>query len=1196
MGVFPEINRVWLTIDSNLYLWDYEDGHKYVGYSAPQVIVGVSLAKPLAGVWSPPPAWVLVVVTITQVILLSVNFVDGELRTEETGFSTSVDGIGMLSLASTNEGRVFLGGYDGNLYELSYTARSSFSLYSSCRLSNIDMGISGAVIKQFSPGLASWLFKGSSIIKVAVDCERSILYTLTQNSTITVYDIGGLYDCKKVGSTYEVNKNVQQFMQISYNLNVTNIIPIPQKESKTIHLLAITDDATRLYFSTTDTTLISTLETRQPPKGVFLIHAKRPGTLPFQVNCGVVTASTYYQGVTVFADPRIVGKDAIVASAPDYGTIFRNTTTNQFVGVGVMPPPSFSLTENASIFNAQVTVLAIAPEVQLQQDLLALSPLNLYVRQHLTPPPVFVFVSSLGLFKMSYIRPLDELAQIIRADMDIADFFNKYGDSRACTMALHISILGEPILQEKARSVFLSKAGTPKISGGQSNPATAVPQTATLIGSTVVNPTFTSSPGYEGLVLLLAAFFNSFWSRPLCVEQPYNPKIHADRKEILPSLVQAGVAKAPVKPPETVLVSRWDSKLLEDMSLFLQSLKAFFRRTPTFMPPEPPAPPVTANNIYYRPQPQLQTDTLQAKYREDMDLYNISLFVHRAIDACNFLIILSPFFPTLSPDLPVEARGFLVNTQLRDLICTPAGLNMAQLLMESLSKYASSRGMDVSNLTNSLLQSCPSFFSQLEKTKVNADDLLNKAIVAGGGTDGFEPSIHALEYLQPALRLYLSIVPKFDLGEVPDRFIALAFYPGVLELCFAYADALDPYNLALRYHNAEPARKAADAECQRMFNERKAVYAHILKVFDTLKAKEDLPIEEQRRREEMAADVKNMIFHHAINSKDELFHYELYDWYFTRGKGQEVVLMDTPFVEKYLESKHREALAQYYIRLQRFDQAAVVLMEQAELPNMEISDRVDNLSRAVSAINASAVTDPELVREMQDKLDVALVQLRIYDLAKDNITLKGALTEALLNLEQLFTLAGENDLKEGQLLVLSAANHKDERRVAHLWDGIVNESYARTGGDMRAVVAKVVLLTTSMTTKTNDYIPLGLLLDTLERFSFNAQQDPSFVFRLLVGTSPLTEPLNLWLEYYDLLKRTYWNDPTHRLHIYLILADLLEYWYKTALFGNRSAGYVTLGLDTKIDDIIAGLGKLGLPKAVECREKFAKLRSEMFPK
>ena len=26
MGLFPEIRRAWLTIDSNIYVWNYEDG------------------------------------------------------------------------------------------------------------------------------------------------------------------------------------------------------------------------------------------------------------------------------------------------------------------------------------------------------------------------------------------------------------------------------------------------------------------------------------------------------------------------------------------------------------------------------------------------------------------------------------------------------------------------------------------------------------------------------------------------------------------------------------------------------------------------------------------------------------------------------------------------------------------------------------------------------------------------------------------------------------------------------------------------------------------------------------------------------------------------------------------------------------------------------------------------------------------
>jgi len=30
MGVFPEVYRAWMTIDSDLYLWDFRDG--YVQY------------------------------------------------------------------------------------------------------------------------------------------------------------------------------------------------------------------------------------------------------------------------------------------------------------------------------------------------------------------------------------------------------------------------------------------------------------------------------------------------------------------------------------------------------------------------------------------------------------------------------------------------------------------------------------------------------------------------------------------------------------------------------------------------------------------------------------------------------------------------------------------------------------------------------------------------------------------------------------------------------------------------------------------------------------------------------------------------------------------------------------------------------------------------------------------------------------
>lgn len=33
MGVFPEVDRVWMTIDNDLYLWSYVDGYEVIRLS-----------------------------------------------------------------------------------------------------------------------------------------------------------------------------------------------------------------------------------------------------------------------------------------------------------------------------------------------------------------------------------------------------------------------------------------------------------------------------------------------------------------------------------------------------------------------------------------------------------------------------------------------------------------------------------------------------------------------------------------------------------------------------------------------------------------------------------------------------------------------------------------------------------------------------------------------------------------------------------------------------------------------------------------------------------------------------------------------------------------------------------------------------------------------------------------------------------
>lgn len=42
MGIFPEINRAYLTIDSDIYIWDFETGHVLFSYFLRmQFLVGI---------------------------------------------------------------------------------------------------------------------------------------------------------------------------------------------------------------------------------------------------------------------------------------------------------------------------------------------------------------------------------------------------------------------------------------------------------------------------------------------------------------------------------------------------------------------------------------------------------------------------------------------------------------------------------------------------------------------------------------------------------------------------------------------------------------------------------------------------------------------------------------------------------------------------------------------------------------------------------------------------------------------------------------------------------------------------------------------------------------------------------------------------------------------------------------------------
>ena len=85
MGLFPEIARAWLTIDSVVYIWNYEDGKDLAYFDGlNQVVLCVGLATPKEGVFQPRIQYVLLLATAVEIVLLGVCF-SGEEGEREGG-------------------------------------------------------------------------------------------------------------------------------------------------------------------------------------------------------------------------------------------------------------------------------------------------------------------------------------------------------------------------------------------------------------------------------------------------------------------------------------------------------------------------------------------------------------------------------------------------------------------------------------------------------------------------------------------------------------------------------------------------------------------------------------------------------------------------------------------------------------------------------------------------------------------------------------------------------------------------------------------------------------------------------------------------------------------------------------------------------------------------------------------------------
>lgn len=128
MGLFSEIGRAWLTVDSDIYVWTYESNTDLAYFDGiNETILCVGLVKPKSGVFHSFIKYLLVLATAVDIVVLGVTFTEGPVKNgdeiqliPDPVLSIPTDGSTVSVITGTEDGRLFYGTKEGYLFEISY--------------------------------------------------------------------------------------------------------------------------------------------------------------------------------------------------------------------------------------------------------------------------------------------------------------------------------------------------------------------------------------------------------------------------------------------------------------------------------------------------------------------------------------------------------------------------------------------------------------------------------------------------------------------------------------------------------------------------------------------------------------------------------------------------------------------------------------------------------------------------------------------------------------------------------------------------------------------------------------------------------------------------------------------------------------------------------------------------------------------
>ncbi|KAF9519855.1 hypothetical protein BS47DRAFT_1387799 [Hydnum rufescens UP504] len=1114
MGLFPDIDRAWIALNNKLFLWDYITTNDSLQSfpEQPGIINYVGLVKPKPGIFIDSMKHLLVICTPSLLIVLGLALPDRpsdshatskEFVVYDTELRFPTENVVMTSIVSTSSGRAFMCGVtDGSLYEMRYQAKEGWFGGKSSLYNQSVSGVASFLPTMLSPS------PSDSITQLALDNSRDLLYALTAHQSIILFDVAGkaASPLQRVATASNLLKQAQSLCPPlgQTKLEILSIHCFTAAESSSIHLVATTTSGVRLYFtalrrtyggfgSTTNVTgILSTLD---------LVHVRTGPTNLFDPEVRsqpqLAHLSGYYGGsflasqtspdenvrdvllCTVPDLPRIANLKQDIPSGPAPSSVAQYSPYGQQINASSRPVFS----EFTALFPMAGKTWAIAsvpsasmPPLPRGQPTIW----NEFVTQFSSYPDQFLILSNDGLSVIGKRRAVDclrDLIEVARRGGDenmITLFFEQYGRDQACAMCYALA----------SSNSFVGSGAVPPLSSSNSfnHPQYRLAANASM------------SEGNVDDMIILAA-------KTLLQELGQQPTIYPNSSAVTFSGRHEGLAiyfsrlvrpiwKSKItKGPTSNQTSNIPVPILSIVQRNLQSLASFLDRWGTIRLLG------AQQTMASKELGRLEEESSAAQLRELLGL---------TIEAISFVLLLVDYkLPDTVALCEVPLQQKLQSMTWEDLLTNKVGREVGKGLVTAVINQQISQQISIDTISEILQSRCPNFCSTDDVMMYKAVEALRRAKETRNTNERYENLRESLRLLLKSTR---NLQPT-SLEEICFDYQQLKFPDGVVELPLKCAEDWDSESQGMEYWQGgapegDPRKEA--------YGLRTKCYDHALKALASF----DEGVEQATT--EAAADeaeaLRSIGYQVALNSSDAVFHSYFYDWFIRTGRTDQLLEIQTPFIESHLGREpivweRCELLWQFYVHHGLFLRAAQTLFNLASNRTfpVKLDKRVEYLSLAVGNAKSHQVPEydhmdqapVEFLNDLEEQLEVANVQLEVYDAMQ---SLSGLSQEALRDVDELGTyltdvtdlyhrFAEPYRLHDMKLLILKVSDHRDPQVVASTWRAIFEDATTDPNLPGTAIVAENVSRVGHKLHPSSNAFPLDLLSSLLEDFAWEHRSE-----------------------------------------------------------------------------------------------------------